>query len=148
MLLEGKGEGRVLEFEIEDIFYISFFIFHTHIYQWKVAVALATGNSVVVKPPELAPVSVLELGAILKEAGLPDGVYNVVPGYGHTTGSDLAGHKDISKVDFTGGTSTGKTIAKQLNGVKHYCAELGGNCPVVVFPDADSLEVLYSIKPL
>mmetsp|Transcript_12284 Transcript_12284/g.15805 ORF Transcript_12284/g.15805 Transcript_12284/m.15805 type:complete len:525 (-) Transcript_12284:202-1776(-) len=111
----------------------------------KVAVALATGNSVVVKPPELAPVSVLELGRILKEAGLPDGVYNVVNGFGDVAGSALASHKDISKVDFTGGTSTGKVIAKQMEGVKHYCAELGGNCPVVVFPDADILEAVNGV---
>jgi hypothetical protein len=67
-----------------------------------------------------------------------------VNGFGHVAGSSLAGHKDIKKVDFTGGTSTGRTIAKQIDGVKHYCAELGGNCPVVVFPDADILEVSFN----
>lgn len=112
----------------------------------KVAVALAAGNTVVVKPPELAPVSVLRLARLFQEAGLPDGVLNVVPGYGHDAGAALAGHTTIAKVDFTGGTSTGQAIGKLAGAnVKHYCAELGGNCPVIIFPDADVEEAVNGV---
>jgi len=104
----------------------------------KMSVCLAAGNTCVVKPPELAPVAVLELARILEDCGVPKGVINVVPGYGHTAGAALCAHPRVAKVDFTGGTATGKMIGQVVGAnVRHYCAELGGNCPVLVFEDAD-----------
>lgn len=104
----------------------------------KVAVALATGNCVVVKPPELAPASVIELARCLSEAGAPPGAINVVTGLGPVAGAALAAHADVVKVDFTGGTAAGRAIGGLIGPqVKHYCAELGGNAPVLIFADAD-----------
>lgn len=104
----------------------------------KIAPALATGNSIVVKPSELAPVTLIEFAAIMTEAGLPDGVLNVVPGFGQTAGAALAGDPRIKMLDITGGTPTGREVAavagRNLCGV---VSELGGKAPMVVFPDAD-----------
>jgi phenylacetaldehyde dehydrogenase len=103
----------------------------------KISVCVAAGNTCVVKPPELAPVAVLELAKIMEEAGLPAGVINVVPGHGATAGASLCAHPDIAKIDFTGGTETGRAIGRVVGAnVRHYCAELGGNAPVVVFADS------------
>lgn len=112
----------------------------------KVAVALATGNCVVVKPPELAPASVVELAKALTEAGAPPGVMNVVTGIGPVAGSALVQHDDVAKIDFTGGTKAGRQIGALAGAkVKHYCAELGGNAPLLVFPDADPVEAVNGI---
>lgn len=106
----------------------------------KVAPALAAGNAVVVKPSELAPVSALLLGRILSEAGLPDGAYNVVTGYGAEAGKALTEHPHIAKVDITGGTETGKAAAAAAAGshLAHFSGELGGKAAVVVFDDIDA----------
>ena len=102
----------------------------------KISACLAAGNTCVVKPPELAPVAVLELARILEQAGVPSGVVNVVPGFGGTAGAALCAHPAVAKVDFTGGTETGRQIGRVVGAnVRHYCAELGGNCPVLVFDD-------------
>jgi acyl-CoA reductase-like NAD-dependent aldehyde dehydrogenase len=102
----------------------------------KVAPSLAAGNTMVVKPSELAPITPMLLGEILKEAGVPDGIYNVVPGFGATAGLALSSHPRIRKLDLTGGTETGKTVASiaSRNLVK-VAAELGGKAAVIVFPD-------------
>jgi acyl-CoA reductase-like NAD-dependent aldehyde dehydrogenase len=102
----------------------------------KVAPSLAAGNTMVVKPSELAPITPMLLGEILKEAGVPDGVYNVVPGFGATAGLALSSHPRIRKLDLTGGTETGKAVAAIAgrNLVK-VAAELGGKAAVIVFPD-------------
>ena len=102
----------------------------------KVAPSLAAGNAMVVKPSELAPITPMLLGEILKEAGVPDGIYNVVPGFGATAGLALSSHPRIRKLDLTGGTETGKTVASIAgkNLVK-VAAELGGKAAVIVFPD-------------
>lgn len=102
----------------------------------KVAPSLAAGNAMVVKPSELAPITPLLLGEILKEAGVPDGVYNVVPGFGATAGLALSSHPRIGKLDLTGGTETGKAVASIAgrNLVK-VAAELGGKAAVIAFPD-------------
>jgi acyl-CoA reductase-like NAD-dependent aldehyde dehydrogenase len=102
----------------------------------KVAPSLAAGNTMVVKPSELAPITAMLLGEILKEAGVPDGVYNVVPGFGATAGLALSSHPRIRKLDLTGGTETGKAVAAIAgrNLVK-VAAELGGKAAVIVFPD-------------
>ena len=102
----------------------------------KIAPALATGNSIVIKPSELAPISVLELGNILKESGLPDGVLNVVTGYGSEIGNELCGSKLVRKVDFTGGINTGKIIGEICGkNICYFTAELGGKGPMIVFND-------------
>lgn len=104
----------------------------------KIAPAMAAGNAVVVKPSELAPVTPLLLGDIFKEAGVPDGVYNVVPGYGATAGLALASHPRIAKIDLTGGTETGKKVAAIAAGnLARVGAELGGKASVILFPDVD-----------
>ncbi|KAI0438184.1 aldehyde dehydrogenase [Xylaria telfairii] len=104
----------------------------------KMAPALAAGNSVVVKPSELTPLSTLRLGAILKAAGLPDGVFNVLPGYGALTGKALVRHPLVRKVDVTGGTEAGRAIGAIVGGnLARYTAELGGKAPLVVFASAD-----------
>ena len=102
----------------------------------KVAPAMAAGNTMVVKPSELAPVTPLMLGEIFKEAGVPDGVYNVVPGFGATAGAALTEHPGIRKIDVTGGTETGKAIAALAGGrLKRVAAELGGKAAVIAFDD-------------
>ena len=107
----------------------------------KVAVALATGNTIVVKPPELAPGSVIELARCITEAGAPPGAMNVVTGLGPVAGRALCEHDDVVKIDFTGGTAAGKAIGALAGAkVKHYCAELGGNAPVIVFDDCADID--------
>jgi acyl-CoA reductase-like NAD-dependent aldehyde dehydrogenase len=102
----------------------------------KVAPSLAAGNTMVVKPSELAPITALLLGEVLREAGIPDGVYNVVPGFGATAGAALAAHPKIRKIDVTGGTSTGKAVAALAgSNLARVSAELGGKAAVIVFPD-------------
>ncbi|EEU34616.1 uncharacterized protein NECHADRAFT_82311 [Fusarium vanettenii 77-13-4] len=104
----------------------------------KLAPALAAGNSILLKPSELTPLSSLRLGPILKAAGLPDGVFNVVPGFGAITGKALTAHRLIRKVDVTGGTAAGRLIgAAAGQNLAHLTAELGGKAPVVVLKDAD-----------
>ena len=106
---------------------------------WKIAPALAAGNSVILKPSEKSPLTALKLAEIALEAGIPEGVFNVLPGYGEETGSPLALHMDIDCIAFTGSTNVGKKImqyAGQSN-LKRAWAELGGKSPFVVFADAD-----------
>ncbi|KAI4623855.1 hypothetical protein J4E80_003667 [Alternaria sp. BMP 0032] len=103
----------------------------------KIAPALAAGNSIVLKPSELTPLTSIELGKLLKEAGLPDGVFSVLPGDGITTGKALVEHPLIKKVDVTGGTPAGRAIgAIAGRNLAHYTAELGGKAPLVVFEKA------------
>lgn len=103
----------------------------------KIAPALAAGNSIVLKPSELTPLTSIELGKLLKEAGLPDGVFNVLPGDGLTTGKALVEHSLIKKVDVTGGTPAGRAIgAIAGRNLAHYTAELGGKAPLIVFEKA------------
>ncbi len=106
---------------------------------WKWAPALACGNTVVLKPAEQTPLTALRVAQLAQEVGFPDGVLNVVPGYGPTAGAALAAHMDVDKVAFTGETTTGKlvmTAAAQSN-LKRVSLELGGKSPNVVFADAD-----------
>ena len=106
---------------------------------WKWGPALATGNTVVLKPAEQTPLTALRVVALAQEAGIPDGVLNVVPGYGETAGAALTSHMDVDKVAFTGEGKTGQiimTAAAQSN-LKRVSLELGGKSPNVVFADAD-----------
>ncbi|MGE5047827.1 MAG: aldehyde dehydrogenase [Deltaproteobacteria bacterium] len=104
----------------------------------KIAPALAAGNTVVVKPSELAPLSVLEFGRICLEAGLPEGVINILPGFGPSAGQPLCEHPDVAKIDLTGSTATGQAITRLGAGtLKRVSCELGGKAPNIVFADAD-----------
>ena len=106
---------------------------------WKLGPALATGNCVVLKPAEQTPLTALRLAGLMAEAGLPDGVVNVVSGFGETAGAALASHHDVDKVAFTGSTEVGKLIvaAAGASNLKKVSLELGGKSPNVVFDDAD-----------
>ncbi|HEY0385553.1 MAG TPA: aldehyde dehydrogenase family protein [Pyrinomonadaceae bacterium] len=105
---------------------------------WKLAPALAAGNTVVLKPAEQTPVNAMELGKLIQEAGFPDGVVNIVPGFGETAGSALASHPDINKIAFTGSTEVGKIIAHAAaDNLTKVSLELGGKAPNIVFADAD-----------
>jgi betaine-aldehyde dehydrogenase len=105
---------------------------------WKLAPALAAGNTIVLKPAEQTPVTALELGKLVQEAGFPDGVINIVPGYGETAGAALASHPGIDKIAFTGSTEVGKLIARAAaDNLTKVSLELGGKAPNVVFADAD-----------
>jgi acyl-CoA reductase-like NAD-dependent aldehyde dehydrogenase len=105
---------------------------------WKVAPALACGNTLVLKPAEQTPLSALELAAIAAEAGLPAGVLNVVTGYGETAGAALVSHADVDKIAFTGSTAVGRQIMRQAAAsLKKVSLELGGKSPNIVLADAD-----------
>src|SRR5438874_969054 len=105
---------------------------------WKLGPALAAGCTIVLKPAEQTPLSALRLGALMMEAGFPDGVVNIVPGYGESAGAALAAHPDVDKCAFTGSTEVGKLIVHAAAGnLKRVSLELGGKSPNVVFKDAD-----------
>jgi phenylacetaldehyde dehydrogenase len=105
---------------------------------WKLGPALATGCTIVLKPAEQTPLSALLLAELIAEAGIPDGVVNVVPGYGETAGAALTAHPDVDKVAFTGSTEVGKLILQAAAGnLKKVSLELGGKSPNIVFDDAD-----------
>ena len=105
---------------------------------WKLGPALAAGCTVVLKPAEQTPLTALRLGELIQEAGFPEGVVNIVPGYGETAGAALAAHPDVDKVAFTGSTEVGKLIVAAAAGnLKKVSLELGGKSPNVVFKDAD-----------
>ncbi|KAI1324715.1 aldehyde dehydrogenase [Xylariaceae sp. FL0255] len=104
----------------------------------KLAPALAAGNSVIVKPSELTPLTTLALGSLLQRAGVPDGVFNVLPGLGTVTGKALVSHPLVRKVDVTGGPVAGREIGALAGGnLARYTAELGGKAPLIVFEGAD-----------
>lgn len=103
---------------------------------WKTAPCLALGNTAVLKMSELSPLTANELGRLALEAGVPEGVFNVVQGYGRNAGDALVRHPDVGAVSFTGGTATGRQIMSNA-GIKKYSMELGGKSPVLVFDDAD-----------
>jgi 5-carboxymethyl-2-hydroxymuconic-semialdehyde dehydrogenase len=105
---------------------------------WRIAPALAAGNTVVLKPAEWSPLSATLLASVMQEAGLPDGVFNVVQGFGETAGAALSAHPGVNLICFTGETTTGQTIiAAGAPTLKRSSIELGGKSPVVVFADAD-----------
>ncbi|KXN92883.1 Aldehyde dehydrogenase [Leucoagaricus sp. SymC.cos] len=112
----------------------------------KIAPALATGNTVILKPSEITPLTALFLADLLNEAGVPPGVVNVVNGYGHTVGSALSTHPNIDKITFTGSTLTGRKILKAAaeSNLKDVTLELGGKSPTIVFDDV----VIVSINTL
>ncbi|HLH55189.1 MAG TPA: aldehyde dehydrogenase family protein [Verrucomicrobiae bacterium] len=108
---------------------------------WKLGPALATGNCVVLKPAEQTPLSALRLGELLLEAGIPEGVINIVTGYGETAGAALASHPGVDKIAFTGSTEVGRLIVKAAAGnLKKVSLELGGKSPNIVFQDVGDVE--------
>jgi len=105
---------------------------------WKLGPALAAGNTVVMKPSELVPLSTLRLCELFEEAGIPSGVVNVVPGYGSRAGAHLAAHADVGKLSFTGSTRTGRSIVEASAGnLKRLQLELGGKGANIIFDDAN-----------
>ncbi|CAM4022850.1 aldehyde dehydrogenase family protein [Mesobacillus zeae] len=105
---------------------------------WKMGAALAAGCTIVLKPAEQTPLSILYTASLIKKAGFPDGVINIVPGYGPTAGSAIVDHPDVDKVAFTGSTATGKYIMRQAaETIKNITLELGGKSPNIIMDDAD-----------
>ncbi len=105
---------------------------------WKLGPALATGCTVVLKPAEETPLTALYMGELVCQAGFPDGVVNIVPGYGHTAGAALTTHREVDKISFTGSTEVGKIIVKAAaDTMKNVTMELGGKSPAIILPDAD-----------
>jgi aminomuconate-semialdehyde/2-hydroxymuconate-6-semialdehyde dehydrogenase len=114
-----------------------------YLFTWKIAPAIAAGNCVVAKPSEVTPMTAYLLGEILKDAGLPKGVLNIVHGLGTTTGQAIVEHPDIKAISFTGGTATGAHIAKVAAPMfKKLSLELGGKNPNIIFADCDYEEML------
>ncbi len=147
--LADKVEGRVIPLDVPDHFNytrweplgvvaaITPWNSPLMIASWKLAPALAAGNTVVLKPSEHASVSTIEFVRLLEEAGLPPGVCNVVTGFGGEVGGPLVSHPDVAKISFTGSEATGKRIAAAAAAdVKRVTLELGGKSPQIVFPDA------------
>lgn len=110
---------------------------------WKMGAALATGCTIVLKPAEQTPLSLLYTAQLFKEAGFPDGVVNFVPGFGQTAGAAIVNHQDVEKVAFTGSTVTGKYIMRQAaETIKNVTLELGGKSPNIILEDADLPEAI------
>lgn len=113
---------------------------------WKVAPCLASGNTCVLKPAEWSPLSAVLLGEVITEAGVPDGVFNIVHGFGETAGAPLVVHPQVPLISFTGETSTGQSIIRAgAERLKRFSMELGGKSPVVVFSDADQERALDAV---
>jgi betaine-aldehyde dehydrogenase len=112
--------------------------FPLNIASWKLGPALACGNTVVLKPAELTPLTALRLGELALEAGIPEGVMNIVPGKGSVVGNRLVEHPDVAKIGFTGSTEVGQEVMRGAAGtIKRVTLELGGKSANVVFADAD-----------
>jgi aldehyde dehydrogenase (NAD+) len=111
---------------------------------WKLGPGLAAGNTVVLKPAEQTPLSALRVGELILEAGFPEGVVNILPGFGPTAGGAIARHPDVDKVAFTGSTEVGHLIteAAAKSNLKRVTLELGGKSPNVVFADADMSQAI------
>ncbi|CAJ1048540.1 aldehyde dehydrogenase family 1 member A3 [Xyrichtys novacula] len=108
-------------------------------FMWKIAPALSCGNTVVIKPAEQTPLTALHVGSLIKEAGFPPGVVNILPGFGPTAGAAITSHMDINKVAFTGSTEVGQLVkeAAAKSNLKRVTLELGGKNPCIVFADCD-----------
>ena len=109
---------------------------------WKIGPALAAGNSFILKPSEKSPLTAIRLGALAAAAGLPDGVFNVLPGYGHTVGQALALHMDVDCIGFTGSTRTGKLMLQYSgqSNMKRVWLECGGKSPNIILADCPDLD--------
>jgi 4-guanidinobutyraldehyde dehydrogenase/NAD-dependent aldehyde dehydrogenase len=109
---------------------------------WKIAPALATGNSVILKPSEKSPLTAIRVAELAAEAGIPEGVFNVLPGFGHTAGKALALHDEVDCIAFTGSTAVGKMILEYSghSNMKRVWLECGGKSPNIVFADCPDLD--------
>ena len=145
--VERQGVAMTFREPIGVVGLITPWNFPLNIANWKAAPALAAGNTVVLKPASLTPLSVLRYAELAIEAGLPPGVLNVVPGPGSTVGDALVGHPEVGKIGFTGSTEVGASIARKAAAtIKRVTLELGGKSACVVFADAD-LEKVGSMAP-
>src|SRR5579862_5418668 len=140
--LSGQGAGKFFAYTLREpvgvVGQIIPWNFPLLMAAWKLGPALATGCCVVLKPAEQTPLTALLLGELIQEAGFPDGVVNIVPGYGETAGAALSAHPKVDKIAFTGSTEVGKLIVQAATGnLKKVSLELGGKSPNLVFEDAD-----------
>ena len=141
--MEGEAINYTLRKPLGVVACISPWNLPLYLFTWKVAPALAAGNCVVAKPSELTPVTAYLLSTWIKDAGFPDGVFNVLHGLGPEVGEAMVIHSDIAAVSFTGGTVTGARIAGHVAPkFKKMSLELGGKNPAVIFEDADMEEAL------
>jgi aminomuconate-semialdehyde/2-hydroxymuconate-6-semialdehyde dehydrogenase len=141
--MEGMGLNYTLRKPMGIVGCISPWNLPLYLFSWKIAPALAAGNCVVAKPSEITPYTAYLLGQVAKEAGLPDGVLNILHGLGHKVGDAIVKHPKIKAISFTGGTKTGEYIARTAAPMfKKLSLELGGKNPVVIFADCDYEEML------
>ncbi|MGY8926922.1 MAG: aldehyde dehydrogenase, partial [Flavobacteriales bacterium] len=136
--MEGVGVNYTLRKPIGIVGCISPWNLPLYLFSWKIAPALAAGNCVIAKPSEVTPYTAYLLGQVAKEAGMPDGVLNILHGEGHDVGDAIVKHPKIKAISFTGGTATGKYIAKTAAPMfKKLSLELGGKNPNIIFDDCD-----------
>ena len=141
--MEGLGLNYTLRKPIGIVGCISPWNLPLYLFSWKIAPALAAGNCVVAKPSEITPYTAYLLGEVAKEAGMPDGVLNILHGYGHKVGDAIIKHPKVKAISFTGGTKTGEYIARTAAPMfKKLSLELGGKNPVIVFADCDFDDML------
>lgn len=136
--MEGMGINYTLRKPIGVVGCISPWNLPLYLFTWKIAPAIATGNCVIAKPSEVTPMTAYMLSEVCKEAGLPDGVLNIIHGLGHKVGDAMSRHPKIKAISFTGGTNTGATIASIAAPMfKKMSLELGGKNPNIIFADCD-----------
>lgn len=141
--MEGLGVNYTLRKPIGVVACISPWNLPLYLFSWKIAPALAAGNTVVAKPSEVTPMTAYLLSEVCKEAGLPDGVLNIVHGLGHEVGEAMVKHPKVKAISFTGGTQTGKAIAAIAAPMfKKLSLELGGKNPNIIFADCDFDDML------
>ncbi|THU49104.1 hypothetical protein C4D60_Mb06t06030 [Musa balbisiana] len=135
----GEFQGYTLREPIGVVGHIIPWNFPTIMFFFKVAPALAAGCTMIVKPAEQTPLTALYYAHLAKQAGIPDGVLNVVTGFGHTAGAAITAHMDVDKVSFTGSTEVGRLVmeAAARSNLKSVSLELGGKSPVIIFDDSD-----------
>ncbi len=141
--MEGVGINYTLRKPIGIVGCISPWNLPLYLFSWKIAPAIAAGNCVIAKPSEITPYTAYLLGQVAKDAGLPDGVLNILHGLGTTVGDAIVKHPKITAISFTGGTKTGEYIARTAAPMfKKLSLELGGKNPVIIFDDCDFDEML------
>lgn len=141
--MEGVGINYTLRKPIGIVGCISPWNLPLYLFSWKIAPALAAGNCVIAKPSEVTPYTAYLLGDIAKEAGMPDGVLNILHGLGSTAGDAIVKHPEIKAISFTGGTTTGQYIAETAAPMfKKLSLELGGKNPNIIFADCDFDEMI------
>lgn len=141
--MEGEGVNYTLRKPIGIVGCISPWNLPLYLFSWKIAPALAAGNCVIAKPSEITPYTAYLLGKVAKEAGMPDGVLNILHGFGHKVGDAIVKHKKIKAISFTGGTKTGEYLARTAAPMfKKLSLELGGKNPNIIFADCDFNDML------